>query len=489
MRRARDAVRRWAREWEQATRLTTPETCAALARRWAALPDVVRTPQQILGRAAVGCEGTHGVFPRCNLTCSPCYHSADANKVPVDGEHTVREVTAQMALLRAERGPRARAQLIGGEVTLLDADDHAASLLAMRAAGREPMSMTHGDVEADYLERLVSDPDDTTGRRLRLRRVSFAAHFDSMMRGRRGAPRPRREADLHAHRREFVEKFRDLRRRRGLRSYLAHNMTVTSSNLDQVGEVVDAVAPMGFQMLSFQPAARVGDPRRWHEGDPGVSIDQVWERIEGALGHPVPWRGLQFGHTACNRTAFGVRVAGRWVPLLDPDSPVDLALRDRWLSAYGGVQHDPDRPALVVLQVLREAVRHPRDLGLGLRWARAMTRRSGGPTHLARAVARRDVAVLTFVVHAFMDAATVRPAWDHLRAGTWADAGTEPDVAEAQDRLSACVYSMAHPETGELVPACVQHSVLDAAENADLRVLLPLPTVRPLARSYATMRP
>jgi hypothetical protein len=37
---------------------------------------------------------------------------------------------------------------------------------------------------------------------------------------------------------------------------------------------------------------------------------------------------------------------------------------------------------------------------------------------------------------------------------------------------------MAHPENGTLVPACVQHSVLDPAENAQLRTLLPIVDVR-----------
>jgi len=37
---------------------------------------------------------------------------------------------------------------------------------------------------------------------------------------------------------------------------------------------------------------------------------------------------------------------------------------------------------------------------------------------------------------------------------------------------------MAHPENGTLVPACVQHCLLDPQENRDLRTLLPLPTVR-----------
>ena len=44
----------------------------------------------------------------------------------------------------------------------------------------------------------------------------------------------------------------------------------------------------------------------------------------------------------------------------------------------------------------------------------------------------------------------------------------------AQERLQACMYGMAHPEDERIVPACVQHSVLDPQENLRLRELLPL---------------
>ena len=162
------------RALERTSRPADPEFVAAMASRWAELPQVVKTPGQILGRHGVGCEGTHGVFPKCNLACTPCYHSRDANRVRVDGGHTLTNVAAQMGLLRRLRGPRAHAQLIGGEVSLLAPDDHAAALSVMRAAGREPMSFTHGDVDEDYLHRLVLGPD---GRR-RFDRLSFAAHFD-----------------------------------------------------------------------------------------------------------------------------------------------------------------------------------------------------------------------------------------------------------------------------------------------------------------------
>ena len=45
---------------------------------------------------------------------------------------------------------------------------------------------------------------------------------------------------------------------------------------------------------------------------------------------------------------------------------------------------------------------------------------------------------------------------------------------------------MAHPENGTLVPACVQHGVLDPAENRALRCLLPVPAVPPRGQRAGT---
>ncbi|MGH3168971.1 MAG: hypothetical protein ACRDN0_24210, partial [Trebonia sp.] len=232
-----------------AMRPADPEFAAAMARRWAELPAIARTPGQVLGRHGVGCEGTHGVFPRCNLACTPCYHSRDANQVRVDGPHTLAQVRAQLGLLRRVRGPRAHAQLIGGEVSLLDPDDHAATLQMMRFHGREPMSFTHGDFGYEYLERLALGPD---GRR-RLRRVSFAAHFDSLMFGRRGIPRPPDEASLNPYRARFAGMFARLRREHGVRYFITHSMTVTPANLDQIAGVIRECRGYGFAMFAFQP--------------------------------------------------------------------------------------------------------------------------------------------------------------------------------------------------------------------------------------------
>lgn len=76
----------------------------------------------------------------------------------------------------------------------------------------------------------------------------------------------------------------------------------------------------------------------------------------------------------------------------------------------------------------------------------------------------------TYVMHRFMDAADVRAAWQLMEDGVEAE---DPDIRATQERLAACAYGMAHPEQDRVVPACVQHSVLDEGENRKLLQLLP----------------
>jgi hypothetical protein len=451
----------------RALRPADPEFAAALARRWAELPEAARTPGQVLGRHGVGCEGTHGVFPKCNLACTPCYHSRDANQVRVDGPHTLTEVAAQLGLLRRVRGPRAHAQLIGGEVTLLGPDDHAAALRVMRAHGREPMSFTHGDMDYDYLERLVLGPD---GKR-RLRRVSFAAHFDSLMFGRRGLPRPPDEASLNPHRARFAAMFARLRREHGVRYFLAHNMTVTPANLSQVAGVVRDCADLGYGMFSFQPAAFVGDERRWHEGYRDVTGDQVWAQIEAGVGARLDYHLFEHGDVRCNRAAYGFWCGGSWYPLLDGSDPRDLAVRDAFFRWFGPVNFTGTPPLLLAWRLALITAAHPQVINLAAGWLRRAVRRVG-----LRRLARHRIRLVSYVMHQFMDAADVRPAWEAMQRG---ETSGDPRIRATQERLAACHYAMAHPEDGTLVPACVQHSVLDPAENARLRTLLPLPVVRP----------
>jgi hypothetical protein len=453
------------RRLEQRTRAVDPETRAVYIQRWAELPEHSRTPGQTIGRHAVGCEGTHGVFPRCNFSCTPCYHSREANRVRVDGAHTRVAVAAQMRLLRLLRGPHGHAQLIGGEVSLLDPDDHAETLLVMRAEGREPMSFTHGDFDYDYLERLAVDTEGHP----RFARLSFAAHFDTTMVGRRGVRRAASESDLDTYRRSFTAMFRRLRVEHGVRSYLAHNMTVTPANVGQIPDVLAGARSLGFDMFSFQPAAFVGDERRWKEDYRSLDPDRVWAAIEAGVGSRLPYGVLQVGDERCNRTAWGFWVGNRWYSLLDDTDQRDLEARDKFFAHLGGI-HFNAPPRLLAARLARVALSHPSTVAVALGWASRTVRRVG-----LRALLRHGAVPMTFVMHRFMHADEVAPAWELLERG---EPSTDPKIVETQERLRACSYTMAHPETGRLVPACVQHSILDPDENRVLSHMLPLPTVR-----------
>jgi hypothetical protein len=456
----------WLRRLERTTRPVDPETRAALDRRWAELADHVKTPAQTLGRVGIGCEGTHGVFPRCNFGCKPCYHSREANQVRVDGAHTVAEVKRQIGFLYATRAPHGHTQLIGGEVSLLDPDDHAEALAAIRKYGREPMSFTHGDFDYGYLERLALGPD---GRR-RFDRVSFAVHIDTTMVGRRGLRCTDDEEDLDPHRRAFCDMFKRLRHEHGVRFYLAHNMTVTPGNVGQIAGVIRRCRAMGFNMFSFQPAAYVGDERRWTEDYRALDPDSVWNEIERGAGSRLPIRVLQVGDERCNRTAWGFYAGDRWHSVLDDTDPADMAVRDAYLRFVAGV-HFKAPLHLLVARLLRIAATHPHLIALAVRWL-ARTLRRVGPTTLLR----HRIVPMMFVMHRFMHASDVRPAWELMERG---ETSADPRIRETQERLQACSYAMAHPEAGQVVPACVQHAVLDPAENVRLSRELPIVRIRP----------
>lgn len=462
------APRRWGpvrfvaelrRRVDERTRLVSAEAAAALARRWDELPEGVRTPAQLLGRRSTGCEATHGVFPQCNLGCRPCYHSADANRVRVDGAHTVTNVDAQMAHARAERGPAAYAQLIGGEVSLLEPDDHAEALAAMERHGRIPMSFTHGDFDFDHLAAIALD----SAGRPRFSRLSFAVHIDSTMRGRRAVPRPTSEVDLDGERARVAAMFDRLERDHGIECYVAHNMTVTPANLAEVAGVIERNRRLGYRMFSFQPAAYVGHEGRWEPGYRGFDDDDVWARIEAGAGARLPYRGLQFGDLRCNRVSWGAFVGESYVPVLDDGDPRDLAARDVFFAAFPGPLGYGSwlgRSARIV----RAVAAHPAVVPAVAGWGARFVARAGGWR-----APWRSVRPVTFVMHRFIDAADTAAAWAHLSAGR------EPpeELAAVSERLQACAYSMAHPDTGQMVPGCVQHGVLDPAENAQLVELLP----------------
>ena len=453
------------RNIEQATRPIDPETEEALLRRWDTLPEIAQVPGQLIGRKFTGCEATHGVFPQCDFACKPCYHSADANKVRIDGPHTLSEIRDQMRYLRQERGHGAYAQLIGGEVSLLEPEDHAGAISIMRDHGRIPMSFTHGDFDYDYLRAVAVDDAGEP----RFPHLSFACHIDVTMVGRSGIKKPTSEAQLHDYRARFCAMFDRLRDEYGITSYLAHNMTVTPDNLDEVADVVRSCHGQGWRMFSFQPAAYIGNEGRWRDGYRELTSDVVWGEVERGAGTRLPYEAVQVGDTRCNRVTWGAYLHDRYIPLLDDADPADHRMVATWFEAFPG-NFILRSKSLSTVRYLRSVARHPAVVPELVKWLGRFAERGGG-----KAQAWWKIEPTTFVMHQFIDAADTAAAWEHIQAGTRA---TEDRIVEAQERLEACAYSMGHPETDQLVPACVQHGVLDPEENRQLAQLLPLPTRR-----------
>ena len=169
------------------------------------------------------------------------------------------------------------------------------------------------------------------------------------------------------------------------------------------------------------------------------------------------------GDERCNRTAFGFFVGDRWIPLIDDRRPIDLAARDAFLRHLGGINVGGTPPWLLAVRLLRALVSHPAATWTGLRWAAGLAQRAG-----VRLLTHR-IRPMTFVMHSFIHADQVRPAWALLEQGVRSD---DLEVRATQDRLLACSYAMAHPDQDRLVPACVQHAVLDPGENLRLAALL-----------------
>lgn len=429
----------------------------------------------MLGRLSPGCEGTKGVFPKCNFGCKPCYHSAEANRVRVDGHHTLTEVARQMATLRAVRGDTGHCQLIGGEVSLLEPEDHAMALEVMRFYGRIPMSFSHGDFDYQYLKRLALKD----GVR-RFDRIDFAVHFDSGMRGRTGVPLQHNELDLTPFRQRFINMFQKLKAEYGVNYYIAHNMTVTENNLSHVAQAVEDMRTMGFRLLSFQPAAKQGNQNRWVVNLREVDDDDgemVWKEIEKGMGMRLSYSLFQMGDVRCNRmTVCGIlgppgRKDAKIFLLFDDLCNEDVKVRDIIIHKFGNIVL---KPKLLTFKFIRTLLSMPWLLIPAIAWVIRVVRRAGG----IWCILRYGVRPLTIVMHRFMDAEDVNKAWELIENGIARDdprvdeAGSR--VRETMERLSACSYAMAHPESGRVVPACVQHSFYDPQENIELSKKLPL---------------
>ena len=407
------------------------EALELFRRKWEALPQKLRRPQQLAGVAAVGCGATHSVMERCNFSCTSCYLSDLAN---TSEPLPFSEVQIQLEALRRHLGEGGKVQITSGEVTLLSSEDLGKIVSYAKSLGLDPMIMTNGErllEEPDYLRSLVGD--------FGLEKISI--HVDTTERGRRGMPRGGRERDVHPIRERFARLIQDVRRSTGRPLHAAQTITVTEANLEDVPDVASWALDHAdtFRIVSFQPVAAVGRTR--DRSAPDVGLDAVWERIGRAAGRPLNRYAMFFGHDACSITVpvivarFGA--ARHVVEVVREGFPLDLHVFQWVIRNLSGVVELNEGVAINLARVSKTLLSRPHRLAHLLVYG---IYRAWGERHWLRRVLVKPWRVgwfrahpLLFVVHKFMNA-------------------EELETPLGKERLRACVFKL--PVTGRMVSMC-----------------------------------
>jgi hypothetical protein len=407
------------------------EVRAVARRTWDALPESVKLPEQVLGRAGAGCAATYGVIERCNFACTACYLAEEANPTP---PLPFAEVARQLDLMRAHLGPWGNAQITSGEVTLLPCEELVRILRYARSIELSPMVVSNGSIlleDPAYLERLVVEGG----------LENLAIHVDVTQRGRRGLVEGMGERDLMPLRERFADLVRATRSKTGRRLDAAHTVTVTDENIGEVADVVRWALRNAdaFRMLSFLPTAEVGrTTARKHAG----GRERLWTEICRGLGvraNEHPWH---LGHPSCSSVVLAFVVQAGGDPRVVEVTRAEKAI-DRWFlrrlirGGLAGWRPGGEPRSVAIARLLGRIARHPRFL---LEIPAYALYRAASETRLvlqllARLVTLRRFSVRPFilVVHHFMDAA-------------------ELETDEGKLRLDACAFRL--PIDGRMVPMC-----------------------------------
>ncbi len=417
------------------------DTRANLARSWARVPQTLRVPRQMLGRAGNGCGATIGAMPRCDFACTGCYLGDEANRVPA---LSLEQVKAQLRRLRPTLGHAGNLQLTDGEVTLRPVEELIELLRYARSLDLIPMLMTHGDAfrrRPGLLERLVVEGG----------LVEVSIHIDTTQRGRLGAAyrNARTEEELTPLREGFAGLLRDVVRRTGRPLRGATTMTVTADNLSGVPAVIRWIARNAdvFRVVSFQPVAQVG---RTEPGIGGaVSVESLWRQIaigfDGPDADPARFtRGQMWvGHPDCSRYLAGVVTAEhlstpRFHPVRTEGDPLDQRFVDGFLARFGGISFRLDDRAERITRALALLLHQPRFVlgslaAFGRTWLRRLD--AERPWRFGWRLLRGRVTLRSLVVisHHFMSR-------------------EQALTPRGQERLGLCVFHV--PIGDRLVPMC-----------------------------------
>ncbi len=323
-------------------------------------------------RWAIGCVALE-ITQRCNLDCTLCYLSENAEAVR---DMPLTELYRRIDTILDLYGPNTDIQITGGDPTLRRRDELVAIVRRIRDRAMRPSLFTNGiRATRELLTELAA-----------VGLVDVAFHVD-MTQQRRGY---RSEAELNSLRRDYIE------RARGLNLAVIFNTTVSAGNLPQIPDVVAFLAMHSdvVTFASFQVQAETG--RGVETSRPkNLTADTVADAICRGIGTKLSFGFPAAGHARCNRHAMALVCNGRAYDFYD-----DRQFFLRVLGATANLTFDRQNRRSALWTAICWTFRHPWVILPGMRWlGRKLWR-----MRRDLVAARGRVTKLSLFIHSFMDA-------------------------------------------------------------------------------------
>jgi len=338
---------------------------------------MVRTGQwndeQHMGRRwPVGCVALE-VTQRCNLDCTLCYLSENAEAV----HHLpLTELFRRIETIALMYGPNTDVQITGGDPTVRKREDLVAIVRHIRAHQMRPTLFTNG----------IRATRNLLGELAAAGLVDVAFHVDMTQRRAGYAS----EVELNAVRRDYIQQAR------GLGLAIMFNTTVFAGNFHELAALAAFFLAVSgdVSFASFQLQADTG------RGTGGkrpqiISSDSVADALRAGVGADLSFGVPGTGHRNCNRYAMALVCNGRaydfyryrqlMKPLLAATADVVVDRRHRWRAVQAFVAwalHHPAYLPLLTRLGWRQMWRMRRDL----------------------AAARGRLTKISFFIHNFMSA-------------------------------------------------------------------------------------
>ncbi|MEA2779520.1 MAG: 7,8-dihydro-6-hydroxymethylpterin dimethyltransferase [Rhodospirillaceae bacterium] len=361
---------------------------------------------QAMGRRwAIGCVALE-ITQRCNLDCSLCYLSENAEAIR---DVPLPELFRRIDEIRSIYGPKTDIQVTGGDPTLRRRDELVAIVRRIRDRGMRPALFTNGiRASRDLLSELAQAG-----------LVDVAFHVD-MTQGRRGYCS---EVELNVLRRDYIEQAR------GLRLAVIFNTTVFAGNFAEIPGVA-AFLTAHSDIVAFASFQLQADTGRGTERERAscITSDSVAEAICRGIGSRLSFGFPAAGHVRCNQYAMALVCNGRAYDFYDDRDFVTLAL-----EATAGLQFERRSRRRAVVSSLAWALRHPQFIAPASRWlARKLWR-----MRYDLIAARGRINKISFFIHNFMDACRLER--DRID-------GCAFMVASADGPLSMCLHNARRDE-------------------------------------------